>query len=83
MLEGFHALKHSKGIIEGRFWRVAGYALLFLIGSEGLTSLGSFAASPAGTIVLGAIGDMLNLFLVCVATVLYLHLDRTRFGFEE
>ncbi len=80
---GFHALKHSKAVIEGRFWRVAGYAVLFGLGDLGLSFLGDLAPWPALGVALSALGQVLDLYLVVAATVLYLHLDRTRFGYDE
>lgn len=80
---GFHALKHSKSVVEGHFWKVAGYSILFLIGVEVFGSLNAIVPGAFAATLIGAAGDVVNLFFVMVATVLYLHLDRIRFGYEE
>jgi hypothetical protein len=80
---GFHALKHSKSVVEGHFWPVAGYSLLFLVSYELLASINTFVPVPWAAALLGAIGDVVNLYFVVAATVLYVHLDRSRFGYEE
>lgn len=80
---GFHALKHSKRVVEGSFWRVTAYAVFFMVAYEGLASLNTFVPIPWLAVLLGGVGDVVNLYFTMATTVLYLHLDRTRFGYEE
>ena len=45
--------------------------------------LNTLAPMPWLAVLLGAIGDVINLYFAMATTVLYLHLDRTRFGFDD
>src|SRR5688572_8123382 len=59
---GFHALKQSKRIVEGRFWRVAGYALFFVVTAELLPWIDSFAPTPMLAVPIGACVSVVQLF---------------------
>ena len=79
---GFHALKQSKRVVEGSFWMVALYVLLFEVGAA-LLFLDALAPSRGIGALLGTLGGVLSLYFIVVATVLYLRLERTRFGTES
>lgn len=80
---GFRALKHSKAIVEGRFWSVAGYMLLLDGGKELLLTLAAgmeqVYPAPWLAVVVPAAADVLGLYFVMAWTILYLRLERTRF----
>lgn len=80
---GFRALKHSKAVVEGRFWRVAGYLLLLDGSKEVMLTLATGAEDlypgPWLAVLMPAAADVVALYFVVAWTLLYLRLDRTRF----
>jgi hypothetical protein len=80
---GFYALRHSKALVEGHFWRVAGYVLVLFGGSElmsfGVHMLVDRIPSPWIGVPIATFADVLAQLATVAFTVLYLDLERTRF----
>lgn len=81
---GIRALSYSRAIVKGRWWKVAGYALVFgLLGSLIGTSLVEMSARllphyPVVEVVAYTLTDIARSFFVVVSVVFFVNFDNTR-----
>ncbi|MFC1801803.1 hypothetical protein ACFLZB_05055 [Nanoarchaeota archaeon] len=83
---GNQALKHSKAVVKGRWWRIVGYAIVFGILSAiiGIAVALPFAlfSGFTGDIITSIIGDTLidivASFFIVAFTIFFINLDHTK-----
>jgi hypothetical protein len=80
---GLAALKYSKRVVQGRWWRVLGYLIVFGLIAGMLswainTPLASFANNPVIYFISSLLSDIAFSFVVVASVLLFLNLEATK-----